>query len=80
VQRIATAYDALNRRIQATDPLGDVTTLVVDLADNAAGSVDPLGNVTVSVSDALGRPIGTQDALGDFTRVRKQKSGLGRSS
>jgi YD repeat-containing protein len=61
-----TTYDALNRQVEETDPLGHITTFVYDADSNriqspttttfiydATGSMtDPLGNITTYVYDA----------------------------
>ena len=45
-------YDAVNRWISTTNPLGDVASQVYDAAGRRIASIDPLGNVSSQVFDA----------------------------
>jgi YD repeat-containing protein len=60
----ATEYDALNRSIKTTDPLGANTLFHYDAIGNLLSLTDPVGNTTVYTYDALSRLIQEEDAFG----------------
>ena len=51
------AYDQLDRPVQATDSLGNVTTFAYDSLGRQTQRIDPLGNVVRSVFDLFGRRV-----------------------
>ena len=60
-------YDALNRQVSATDPLGRTTTTVYDADDNVIETIDPLGFATTYTYDALNRQTGVEQPDGGIT-------------
>lgn len=66
--RITTySYDALDRQISATNPLGYTTTDTYDAVGNLIKTKDSLGNQTRYVYDALDRQVRSIDSLGGTT-------------
>jgi RHS repeat-associated protein len=57
-------FDALNRRIQTTDPRGNVTTFAYDARGSLVSMVTGKGNRTNYYTDYLGRSVRTQTLLG----------------
>jgi RHS repeat-associated protein len=57
-------YDADNRRIQETNPAGDVTNWTYDGVGNVTTITDPNLNVTANTYDSLNRVIQVMDSVG----------------
>jgi RHS repeat-associated protein len=69
------SYDALNREVTATDPLGNVVTTGYDPAGNKVTVTDRLGHVTTTIYDADNRVIATEDALGHYVTLAYDAAG-----
>jgi RHS repeat-associated protein len=68
-------YDALNREVTATDPLGNVVTTGYDAAGNKITVTDRLGHVTTTIYDADNRVIATEDPLGHYVTLAYDAAG-----
>lgn len=62
-----TAFDALNRAVSVTDPLGNTTSYGYDAADNEVSTTDPTGAVTANAYDGNHRLTAVTDAVGNTT-------------
>jgi YD repeat-containing protein len=68
-------YDALNRQVSTTDPLGAVTEDVYDETGNVISTVDPLGGTSRMSYDEDGRPQAGTTAAGGTSKLEYDKAG-----
>ena len=68
-------YDSRNRRISATDPLGQVTTYAYDAASNLIKTTRPDGKAATRAYDAMNRLVSSTDESGNTTRYAYDASG-----
>ncbi len=70
-----TAYDALDRPVSVSDPLGNTTLTAYDAAGQIVSVTDPRGNATTYTHDAGGRRTSQTDAEGNVLRWRHDIAG-----
>ncbi|MER8105536.1 DUF6531 domain-containing protein [Kitasatospora sp. NPDC094016] len=71
-----TAYDALDRPVTATDPLGNTTTTGYDADGRITSTTDPTGAKTTSTYDPRGLLASVTDALGNTQAYGYDADGL----
>ncbi|MEO6729773.1 MAG: RHS repeat-associated core domain-containing protein [Ferruginibacter sp.] len=69
------AYDSRNRKISATDPLGNKSETILDAVGNVLKQIRPDNSATVNVFDPMNRLTQTTDAKGQITRYRYNAMG-----
>ncbi|MCC7114261.1 MAG: PASTA domain-containing protein [Burkholderiales bacterium] len=69
------AYDAANRLVRVTDPLGGVRRVEHDATGRVVAVVDPLGRRTTLDFDSLGRPVRTTYPDGTFEETTYDAEG-----
>ncbi len=68
-------FDPLNRKLSATDPLGNTTQTVYDTFGNIVKAIDPNGNAGYFYYDALNRLSFQIDPEGDASETRYNAQG-----